>query len=113
VPLEQPHHRLTGVIEYWVVEVESVRRHRPYTEAEFAAARERLGVPVTLELEPTDDVWVRQDKAEARRRAAHAWMKRALSLTLIVLVLFAGKSALRRLRRGRRAEPVAAADRGR
>src|SRR4051794_2521074 len=55
VPLQQPHHRLTGTIEYWVVEVESARRHGPYAEADFAAARERLGVPAGLVLEPIDD----------------------------------------------------------
>jgi hypothetical protein len=112
VPLEQPHHRLTGVIEYWVVEVESARRHGPYTEAEFAAARERLGVPANLVLEPPDDVWVRLDSHEARRRAAHLWMKRALLLALVVLLFFTGKSALRRLRRRYRAGRVAAAGRG-
>jgi hypothetical protein len=112
VPLEQPNHRLTGVIEYWVVEIESAQRHGPYTEAELAAAREGLGVPDTFVLEPLDDVWLRHDQGEARRRAAHTWMKQALGLALVVLLFFTGKSVLRRLRRGDRAGPIAAADRG-
>lgn len=65
-------HELTGVIEYYIVEVsprapggrltqadfaaEAKRTHGPFTEAEFAAARERLGVPAELALEPTDAV---------------------------------------------------------
>jgi hypothetical protein len=98
--LQQPRHRLTGVIEFWVVEVERDKRHGPYTEAEFAAVRERLRVPAELVLEPSDDVWLRQDVGEARRRAAYRWMRRALSLALLVLVCLTARSALRRLRRG-------------
>jgi hypothetical protein len=98
VPLQQPNHRLTGVIEFWVVEIESEKRHGPYTEAEFATVRERLRVPVGLVLEPIDDVWVRQDPSEARRRTAYRWMKRGLSLALVVLVLFVGRSILRHTR---------------
>jgi hypothetical protein len=113
VPLRQPHHRLTGVIEFWVVEVGTARRHGPYTEAEFAAARQRLGVPANLVLEPPDDVWARVDPAEARRRAANLWMKRGSVPALIVLLFFTGRSALRRLRRRYHAKQAVAADRRR
>jgi hypothetical protein len=112
VPLQQPKHRLTGKIEFWVVEVESGKRHGPYTEAEFAAARERLSVPAGLVLEPIDEVWLRQDVGEARRRAGVAWMKRALLLALVVALFFTGKRVLRRLRRACRPRPSAAAGRG-
>jgi hypothetical protein len=100
VPLRQPKHRLTGVIEFWVVEVESGKRHGPYPEAEFATVRQRLSVPAALVLEPIDDIWLRLDYSEARRRAATKWIKGALILALVVVVAFTGRSVLRRLRRG-------------
>jgi hypothetical protein len=52
----KPKHRLTGKIEFYVVVVSPPKRHGPFTEAEFGAARERLGVPAGLALEPTDTV---------------------------------------------------------
>lgn len=54
---EYPSHtqyRLTGRIEFWVVEVGTAARHGPYTEEELGAARERLGVRPGLRLEPSD-----------------------------------------------------------
>jgi hypothetical protein len=52
-------YELTGVVEYYIVELGTPKRHGPLTEAEFAAARGRLGVPAGLTLEPTDKVRAR------------------------------------------------------
>jgi Protein of unknown function (DUF3997) len=51
---EYPSHteyRLTGAIEFWIVDIGSAMPHGPFTEREFAAARQRLGVPPKLRLE--------------------------------------------------------------
>jgi hypothetical protein len=54
----KPKYRLTGKIEFYIVDVSvsPAKKHGPFTEAEFGPARERLGVPPDLRLEPTDTV---------------------------------------------------------
>jgi hypothetical protein len=52
----QRRHDLTGVIEFYIVEVAPLKLHGPFTEAKLGAARERLAVPTDLALGPTDKV---------------------------------------------------------
>src|SRR5262245_12784664 len=52
-------YELTGAVEFYIMEVSPPKLHGPLTEAEFRAARERLGVPAELPLEPTDKVRAR------------------------------------------------------
>jgi hypothetical protein len=54
---EYPTHtqyRLTGKVEYWVVEIAAAKTHGPYTEEQFTAAREQLGVQPSLRLEASN-----------------------------------------------------------
>ena len=60
----KPKFRLTGkVVHFYVVEVSPTQVHGPFTEAQFDAARIRLGVPVGLTLEPADEVRLRVNGA--------------------------------------------------